>query len=151
MYTKNLSEISQASPGTVLLRSTALTACFPHPISYAMLTEDLVNLVYEVCQEKKLRAAVKCVLQCASIPFVSTIAVALYMGPLGVLLGSCVLFFISFRDDNDYGNGGNNDKNSSSNNNYRNSLFQVALQVLGSPTSMLGGSSKASLALSGTT
>ncbi|XP_037791711.1 protein C19orf12 homolog [Penaeus monodon] len=61
-----------------------------------MLTEDLVNLVYEVCQEKKLRAAVKCILQCASIPFVSTIAVALYMGPLGVLLGGAVGTGISY-------------------------------------------------------
>ncbi|XP_047486914.1 uncharacterized protein LOC125037758 isoform X2 [Penaeus chinensis] len=71
-------------------------------LMYAMVTEDLLMLVYEVCQEKDLRAAVKTIFQCTAIPGVSVLACAVIMGPWGVLLGSCVRFFV--HDDNDYEN-----------------------------------------------
>ncbi|XP_063594121.1 uncharacterized protein LOC134771082 [Penaeus indicus] len=63
---------------------------------YAMLTADLLMLVYEVCHEKKLRAARDYILQCAAIPCVSIVAAAAAMGPLGVLLGGVLGSVVSY-------------------------------------------------------
>ncbi|XP_047486913.1 protein C19orf12 homolog isoform X1 [Penaeus chinensis] len=65
-------------------------------LMYAMVTEDLLMLVYEVCQEKDLRAAVKTIFQCTAIPGVSVLACAVIMGPWGVLLGGTIGSLISF-------------------------------------------------------